>query len=41
MAFEDEFDIVIPDEDAARLLTVKELIAYLEKKIQAQEEVTT
>ena len=41
MAFEEEFDIVIPEEDAEKLLTVKDLIAYVEEKTQAQEEIAT
>lgn len=40
MAFEEEFDIVIPEEDAEKLLTVKELMAYVEKKTETQKEVT-
>jgi acyl carrier protein len=32
MAFEEEFDIEIPDEDAEKLTTVGEAITYLEKK---------
>ena len=30
MAFEEEFDIEIPDEDAEKILTVKDAIAYVE-----------
>ena len=33
MAFEDAFDIEIPDEDAERLRTVKQAFDYLESKI--------
>ncbi len=33
MAFEEEFDILIPDEDAEKLNTVGDAISYLEKKI--------
>lgn len=33
MAFEEAFNIDIPDEDAEKVLTVKEIIDYLEKKI--------
>jgi acyl carrier protein len=33
MAFEDAFDIEIPDEDAEKLRTVKDAIDYLEKKL--------
>jgi len=32
MAFEEEFEIEIPDEDAERMLTVGEAIKYLEGK---------
>jgi acyl carrier protein len=31
MAFEEEFDIEIPDEDAEKITTVKEAIEYIEK----------
>ena len=33
MEFEKEFNISIPDEDAEKILTVGEAIAYLEKKL--------
>jgi acyl carrier protein len=33
MAFEDAFDIEIPDEDAEKLRTVKDAIDYLANKI--------
>jgi acyl carrier protein len=33
MAFEDAFDIEIPDEDAEKLRTVKQALDYLESKI--------
>jgi acyl carrier protein len=33
MAFEDAFDIEIPDEDAEKLRNVKQAIDYLESKI--------
>jgi len=33
MAFEETFNIEIPDEDAEKILTVKEIIDYLEKKV--------
>jgi len=33
MAFEEEFDIEIPDEDAEKMTTVGEAMAYLEKKL--------
>jgi acyl carrier protein len=34
MAFEEEFDIEIPDEDAEKLTTVGEAIAYLKSKTE-------
>ena len=33
MAFEEEFDIEIPDEDAEKLETVKDAIDYLNKQL--------
>lgn len=30
MAFEEEFDIEIPDDDAEKILTVKDAITYIE-----------
>jgi acyl carrier protein len=33
MAFEVEFDIKIPEEDAAKMITVKDIIDYLEKEV--------
>jgi acyl carrier protein len=33
MAFEEEFDIEIPDEDAEKMLTVGMAIDYLKKKV--------
>ena len=33
MAFEEEFDIEIPDEDAEKLVTVGEAIKYLKEKV--------
>ena len=33
MAFEDEFDIEIPDEDAEKLKTVKDVVKYIESKV--------
>jgi acyl carrier protein len=33
MAFEEEFDIEIPDEDAEKLTTVKSALDYLEKRL--------
>lgn len=32
MAFEEAFNIEIPDEDAEKIATVKDAIAYIEKK---------
>ena len=34
MAFEEEFDIEIPDEDAQKIKTVKDVIEYIESKQQ-------
>lgn len=33
MAFEEEFDIEIPDEDAEKMSTVGDAIAYLKSKV--------
>ena len=33
MAFEEEFDLEIPDEDAEKLETVKDATEYLEKRL--------
>ena len=33
MAFEEEFNISIPDEDAEKMVKVSDVIAYLEKKV--------
>ena len=33
MAFEDAFDVEIPDEDAEKLKTVKDAIDYLQTKV--------
>ncbi|MGA3050614.1 MAG: acyl carrier protein [Chitinispirillaceae bacterium] len=33
MAFEDAFEIEIPDEDAEKLRTVKDALDYLQKKL--------
>jgi len=33
MAFEEEFDIEIPDDDAEKLTTVKSAMEYLEKRL--------
>ncbi len=37
MAFEEEFDVEIPDEDAQEITTVQAAIDYLNKKLQAAE----
>lgn len=37
MAFEEEFDIEIPDEDAEKLTTVGLATEYLKKKLQEKE----
>ena len=34
MAFEDEFDIKIPEEDTSKLMTVKDIVSYLKSKVQ-------
>ena len=34
MAFEEEFDLEIPDEDAEKLLTVKDTVEYIRKNVQ-------
>ena len=31
MAFEDEFNITLPDEDAANLKTIGDVVSYIEK----------
>jgi len=33
MAFEDEFDVEIPDEDAEKMRTVQDALNYLESKL--------
>lgn len=33
MAFEEEFDIEIPDEDAEKIVKVKDAVEYIEKQI--------
>ncbi|MFQ6093971.1 MAG: acyl carrier protein [bacterium] len=38
MAFEEEFDIEIPDEDAEKLTTVGLATEYLKEKLQEKEE---
>jgi acyl carrier protein len=35
MAFEEEFDIEIPDEDAEKMLTVADVIGYVSKSDQS------
>jgi acyl carrier protein len=37
MAFEEEFDVEIPDEDAEKMRTVGEAIAYLKNKTEKAE----
>ncbi|MCK5438528.1 MAG: acyl carrier protein [Gemmatimonadetes bacterium] len=37
MAFEEEFDIEIPDEDAEKLTTVGEATSYLKNKTEEQQ----
>jgi acyl carrier protein len=37
MAFEEEFDVEIPDEDAEKMRTVGEAIAYLKNKTEKGE----
>ncbi len=34
MAFEEEFDIEIPDDDAQKIRTVKDAVSYLEDKAE-------
>ncbi len=36
MAFEEAFGIEIPDEDAEKIATVKDAIAYIEKHVQTK-----
>jgi len=36
MRLEEVFDIEIPDEDAEKIQTVAEAVAYIESKLQAQ-----
>jgi acyl carrier protein len=33
MAFEDEFEIEIPDEEAEKIITINDAIEYLQKRI--------
>ncbi len=35
MAFEEEFGIEIPDEDAEKIVTVQDAVAYIEKHAQS------
>jgi len=35
MAFEEEFDIEIPDEDAEKIRTVQDAVSYLEEKTKS------
>ena len=35
MAMEEEFDIEIPDEDAEKIQTIGDAIAYLKEKLEA------
>lgn len=34
MAFEEEFSIEIPDEDAEKIMAVKDAVEYIEKKVK-------
>jgi len=34
MAFEEEFNVEVPDEDAEKLLTVGDVVKYIEEKTQ-------
>ena len=36
MAFEESFEIEIPDEDAEKITTVKDAVSYIEKHVQAK-----
>jgi acyl carrier protein len=36
MAFEEAFGIEIPDEDAEKIATVKDAVAYIDKHVQAK-----
>ncbi len=33
MAFEEEFDVTVPDEDAEKLTSVGEVVSYIEEKV--------
>ena len=35
MAFEEEFELEIPDEDAEKILTVEDAVKYIEKKAES------
>ncbi len=35
MAFEEEFDIEIPDQDAENIMTIKDAVDYIESKAKA------
>ena len=35
MAFEEDFDLEIPDDDAARIVTVQDAIAYIQKNAKS------
>ena len=35
MAMEEEFDVEIPDDDAARIERIKDAVAYLKEKLEA------
>jgi acyl carrier protein len=36
MAFEEEFDLEIPDEDAEEIMTVRDAITYIEEKLSKE-----
>lgn len=36
MAFEEEFDIEIPDEDAEKIRTVDDALSYVKQKVEAK-----
>jgi acyl carrier protein len=36
MAFEEEFDLEIPDEDAEEIMTVRDAVAYIEEKLSKE-----
>ncbi|HIH2762685.1 MAG TPA: acyl carrier protein [Candidatus Azoamicus sp. MARI] len=38
MAFEENFEIEIPDEDAQEILTVKDVVDYVDDKVSKKEE---